>query len=201
MQRLNRNAKKSEAIIDDYSDYEEELLEVEKRRVTAKSRRKKVESDEEFEIDEEEDVEDDESLEDVEEDSDKESIKDNIKTGKKRKGEKSVNPAADKEKIPKVKKEKKAHNEKKPPKEKKPKKESIPKVKKEKFLLDPNFSLDASYFYQDLKENEWTDITEFLHNYFSSELASISPLYTAEFFKKFPNLHKGSHNITKLRSM
>jgi hypothetical protein len=98
-------------------------------------------------------------------------------------------PKEKKEKVPKEKKEK-------VPKEKKQK---APKVIKEKILLDPAYDLNKAYFYQDLSEAEWTEITEFIKNYFN--LTSIEVDMLSNFFKKFPYLRKGEHNIQKLKSM
>jgi hypothetical protein len=147
--------------------------------------------DEEFsENDEEIEDEDDEELED--EDDDEEE--DNKKKKPVKKNEKEAKPK--KEKVVKEKKEKK-------PKEAKPKKEKVPKEKKEKKpkepkpkkeLLDSTFNLEERYFYQNLSENEWSELSKNIHNYFSNDITPSELLSN-------PNLKKGSHNILRLKQI
>ena len=79
-------------------------------------------------------------------------------------------------------------------------KEIVPKpAKKEKFVLDPNFNLDASYFYQDVTKTQWDQIRVFILNYLKENKADNSSLKA--FFSNYPNLKKGEHNIVQLRKM
>ena len=71
--------------------------------------------------------------------------------------------------------------------------------KKEKFVLDPNFNLEASYFYQDVNKTQWDQIRIFILSYLKENKNDTITLNG--FFSKFPNLKKGEHNIVQLRKM
>ena len=79
----------------------------------------------------------------------------------------------------------------------KSKKDEISKIIKEKQLIDIN--LDKSYFYQNLTQTQWNDIS----NYISSSLFNkkLKEEDIESFFSQYPNLSKGENNIKKLRQI
>ena len=56
--------------------------------------------------------------------------------------------------------------------------------------FDSTFNLEENYFYTELPNNEWDEITSFLENYLSKDNADESQLKT--FFSSHPNIKKGN---------
>jgi len=71
--------------------------------------------------------------------------------------------------------------------------------RKEKFILDPKFNLEESYFYQDVSKSQWDQIRIFIMNYLKDNKTDNSIL--KDFFQNYPNLKKGEHNMNQLRKM
>ena len=63
-------------------------------------------------------------------------------------------------------------------------------------VLDPNFNIDENYFYQELTNNEWDEIKNFI---LSKE--TLKEIDIENFFSSYPKIYKGSDNINKLYSL
>ena len=63
-------------------------------------------------------------------------------------------------------------------------------------VLDPNFNIDENYFYQELTNNEWDEIKNFI---LSKE--TLKEIDIENFFSSYPKIFKGSDNINKLYSL
>ena len=59
--------------------------------------------------------------------------------------------------------------------------------------------LDKTYFYQNLTNNEWKEITNFITTSLSNE--NLRQEDIEQFFSRYPNLYKGENNIIKLRKI
>ena len=64
-------------------------------------------------------------------------------------------------------------------------------AKKPTFNLDPSFNLESNYFYQNLQQNEITEIKQYF-----TETISLNKIPTEieldQFFNKYPNIKKGN---------
>lgn len=67
-----------------------------------------------------------------------------------------------------------------------------------KFPIKP-FDIKRDYFYQNLLNEEWNQISNFIEKSLSKENLTEYEVYL--FFKNFPNLYKGSHNLKLLQQI
>jgi hypothetical protein len=203
------------------SDEEDEDLEdsyvshedIERKRLTRKRNHDSESSeDDDYNLDEDESYNEDEEDERGEDDEEEKDLKEDevsrevedLKTdktpGKNKKARGGKGARA--KKTEKVTKEKKSKQEKKSkePKPKKPAKEKVEKPpKKPKLLLDPDYKLEEAYFYQNLTNENWDEIKNYLNEYFTSCKNSTQELKS--FFDNYPKLKKGDHNVAQLKKM
>jgi hypothetical protein len=74
-------------------------------------------------------------------------------------------------------------------------KENLSKKKKEKQLLDLTFNLDEKYFYQELNNDEWNDISNKIVKYLLNENIDLEKIFIDL------RLEKGAHNAKRLMEM
>ena len=67
-----------------------------------------------------------------------------------------------------------------------------------KFPIKP-FDIERDYFYKNLLNEEWNQISNFIEKALTKENLTEYEVYL--FFKNFPNLYKGSHNLKLLQQI
>ena len=73
------------------------------------------------------------------------------------------------------------------------------KKKEEKNIFQNNINLDKTYFYQNVTPTQWKEISNFLtESLFSENLLQENII---NFFERYPNLSKGENNLKKLRQL
>ena len=73
------------------------------------------------------------------------------------------------------------------------------KKKEEKNIFQNNINLDKTYFYQNVTPTQWKEISNFLTESLFSE--NLSQENIINFFERYPNLSKGENNLKKLRQL
>ena len=73
------------------------------------------------------------------------------------------------------------------------------KKKEEKNIFQNNINLDKTYFYQNVTPTQWKEISNFLTESLFSE--NLSQENIINFFEGYPNLAKGENNLKKLRQL
>ena len=74
-------------------------------------------------------------------------------------------------------------------------KENLSKKKKEKQSLDLTFNLDEKYFYQELNNDEWNDISDNIVKYLLNQIIDLEKIFMDS------RLQKGVHNAKRLMEM
>ena len=197
-----KREKKSISYKEDLYSEEDEILSEEESeeqnqvKQTKKKKNKKDDDSEDFELDDEEDEPEDEVISENEEEPDEDYGK-KIKPGRKRQVKEKLEVVVE-TKEKKKRGRKKAENKEVLVKETKTtvtktKTVKTPAVKKEKFILDPAFNLERDYFYQDLSEQDKSEITGFFAGYFGDGNKSVKDV--GEFLGKYTILRKNKSNI------